>query len=314
MLGRGDHSIGGEGSLAEPPLQSLDHGPRIGADQLRVLAVAFVGAAPSVVPGHRDRRAEGPVGPDGPGLFGGGVADAADQVGIAGRAQPDVMGEDRGSRDVVVAMNGVQGEHDRDRNMAGPMFQRDRTEGADHVEPRLRRRPIVAARPGVAPGQDGPERIGAEVVRLDRTDVGLNHLADLLLQAHPLHQSGDEGLGACIRQRRGAVRPWPERRVHLAGSRHERSVDVRGKMRGAELGAAGQEQDRRRARQGKGLRQGCAKSPGHWPKQPLWNVSGSTRLTKPSTAKPQPPQNMTASFSGGGYIRVDDALPPQSLK
>ena len=94
------------GRLA-PPLQSLDHRRSEAGDQRRILAIAFISAAPAIIAGNGDCRGEGPV-DAGDGDFGGGrFADTPHQIGIAGRTEPDIMREQRRADDIIMAVHRV---------------------------------------------------------------------------------------------------------------------------------------------------------------------------------------------------------------
>ena len=80
------------------------------ADDLGLGAVALVASAPAHVTRHGHRGAEGPVGPGDGHFFGGRLADAADQCRIARGAEADVVREDGGAQDIVVAVHRVDAE------------------------------------------------------------------------------------------------------------------------------------------------------------------------------------------------------------
>ncbi len=179
----------------------------IGGDDLRVLGIAFVGAAPAVVAHHGQGRPEAPVDPDGGGLAGGRLADPAHQGRVVHGAQADVVREEGRAHDIVVPVHGVDAEDDRDRRAARAGFQRGGAKGPRCGQPGRSRRAVRRIqRRAVAAGQDRAQRIVAKVLRLDAGDVGLDQLSDLLLQAHAPHQLSDEGFGPVVDQPRAVGR------------------------------------------------------------------------------------------------------------
>ena len=99
-------------------LDALDIGGAELGDHGGVFGVAFVGAAPAIVAHHGQGGREVPVEP-GDGHFAGrGGADLADQVGVAGGAETDVVGEERGADHVVVAVDRVDAPENRDGGRA----------------------------------------------------------------------------------------------------------------------------------------------------------------------------------------------------
>ena len=220
VLGGGGDPAGGECPPAlEPALQALDHRCRVGGHDLRGLAVALVGAAPAVVAGDGQGRREGPVEAGDRHLLGRGLADAADEVRVAGGTEADIVREDGGADDVVVAVHRVDAEDGRDRGMARPALGGHGTERVRERQPFGGRGAVVAAGRGVAAGQDRAQRVVAQVLRRDGADVGLDHLADLLLEAEALHQLGDEGLGPGVGQALRARGPRPLLRMGGFGPR-----------------------------------------------------------------------------------------------
>ena len=115
MLGGGDDVAGAEEiGRAGHALQAFDHRPGIGADDLRILAEALVGAAPAIVADDGEGRREIPVDAGHRHLDRGDLADAADQVRIAHRAEPDILREDGRADDIGMAVDGVDAPHDGD--------------------------------------------------------------------------------------------------------------------------------------------------------------------------------------------------------
>jgi hypothetical protein len=115
------------------------------------------------------------------------VPDLLEQPRVAGRAEADVVREDRRALQVAVAVDRVHAVQDRD---AEPGLQGRRLVAVDHVGPRLRR---VAGRDRAAPGEDAAERVGGDQrrIRVDVDPFGLGHLPDLLGQGHPAQQVVD---------------------------------------------------------------------------------------------------------------------------
>src|ERR1700751_5178967 len=89
--------------------QPCHHGGGILGHNLRILRIAFIGAAPAVVARHRNRRRERPVHAGGAHLSGSDFADAAKQSGVVCRAQADIVWEKSSAIDIVVPMGGVLG-------------------------------------------------------------------------------------------------------------------------------------------------------------------------------------------------------------
>ena len=116
MLGGGDDMAGAEEfGRARPALQALDHRAGIGADDLGILGEALIGAAPAVVADDGEGRREIPVDAGHRHLDRGHLADPADEVGIAHRAEADILREDGRADDIGVAVDGVDSPHHRNR-------------------------------------------------------------------------------------------------------------------------------------------------------------------------------------------------------
>ncbi len=108
MLDRGeDVAVVEERRAALQPLQPLDHRLAQRGDQSRILRVTFIGPTPTRVGRDGDGGGEGPVDPGDRDLGRGRLANAADQFGIAGRAEPDIVREERRARDIVVTVDRV---------------------------------------------------------------------------------------------------------------------------------------------------------------------------------------------------------------
>ena len=196
-------------SRDQRPLQP-EH-PRLGivGDQLRVGRIAFIAPSPTQILRHRERRSEGPLDPA-PRDFGrGNRADALDQLGIARGAEPDIVREQSRAGDIVVTVDRIDAEDDRDRNAIRLRTQGHGTKIADQLRPVSRGRTFIAVRPAVPAGEDRAERVGFEVLGRDRADVGLDELADLLLDRHFRDQRIDARFGFGVGDRGGAFRCGP---------------------------------------------------------------------------------------------------------
>jgi hypothetical protein len=111
-----------------------------------------------------------------------------DQLGIAGRAERDVVREDRRPDHVAVAVDRVDAEEDRDLEAR---LGRAGLEPIVHVGPVLER--VLGRRVGVAAGKDRAEEQPVDVAQIlgELALLGLRHLADLLVQGHLGEQGGD---------------------------------------------------------------------------------------------------------------------------
>ncbi len=101
---------------------------------------------------------------------------------VAGRAEADVVREDGRTDDVVVAVHRVDAVDHRDAQRRG---QRRVLEAVVHVRPGGG---VVRRRGRATAGQDRAEPELGDLRIADRTTLGLGHLADLLVQAHPGQQ------------------------------------------------------------------------------------------------------------------------------
>src|SRR5690606_7154967 len=102
MFGRGDDVV-----RPEIALQSFDQRRAQVFYNLRRFRVTLVGAAPAHVSGDCDGGRESPVQAGYGDFTRGNLADSTDQISIVGRAQADVMREQSGSREVVMAVHGI---------------------------------------------------------------------------------------------------------------------------------------------------------------------------------------------------------------
>ena len=192
VLGRCDDVGSGEKVVvAGRALQPAHHRADIGGDQLRIRGVAFVSAAPAEVLRHRDGGRESPFLPGHTDFLGRHRADLLDQVGIAHRAEADIVREDRRANDIRVAVDSVRSPHDRDTKSAVTLVDRSEVKGVGGGEPVGRGGEIVAVGAAVAAHQDRAEIIGLHILWRDAAQVGLHQLADLLLQGHAGKQVGD---------------------------------------------------------------------------------------------------------------------------
>ena len=188
--------------IALGTLQALDQRRAERGDDLGIFRIAFICAAPAVVArdGHGGR--EVPVDAGYLDLDCRGMADAAQQVGIAGRAKADIVREDRGLDHIGVAVDGIGAPDGRDDRFA--VFLRlDR--GKIHLvgiaKPFGSRGEFIAIRAAVATIEIAAETIAAHVFGRERVDLRLDQLRDLAFKAHARKQVGDTGvfghLGDC---------------------------------------------------------------------------------------------------------------------
>ncbi len=116
VLGGGDYpAVAEKSSLAHCSLQALDDGRGVASDQGRVFRIAFVGAAPAMVARDGHGRRKGPLEAGRPEFQCGRGGDPADQVRVVGCAKPDVMWKQGRTHHIVVAMDGINAEQDRNR-------------------------------------------------------------------------------------------------------------------------------------------------------------------------------------------------------
>ena len=240
VLGRPGNATGGDRAVRRQfTLEAEGHRTGVALRHLGMLGIAFIGAAPAVILGYGQGRAEGPVGTGHGDFERSGFADAADQVGIARGTQADVVREDGRADDVVVPVDGVDAIDQRDLGTRPAGGRRAEVPG--QLDPCLGCRTLIAAGRRVATCQDRSQRIGQQVLRRDCAEVGLNGLADLLFHGHAAHQLGDEGLGFGVRHGggRGGARPQFRMRAVGVGYRRGRGrhiVDRRGTLRPARAG------------------------------------------------------------------------------
>ena len=188
------------------PLQALDHRRGVFPHQGRVFRVALVSASPARVAGHRHGRGERPVEPGDPHLEGSDLADAADELRIVRRSEPDVVGEERGTGNVVVAVDCVRAPQQRQGNRGGG--DRGVIEPVCEPQPLTRCRELVVAGRGVAAVEDGTEGIVPQIIRSDAADISLDKLTYLLRRRQAGEQSLHAGLELRIgRQGRVQLRP-----------------------------------------------------------------------------------------------------------
>ncbi len=209
MLDRGDHMAAiQECRRADLALQALDHGSRIAGHHLGRFGIALVGAPPAIVLRHRHGGRERPLHPGRTGLQRGDLADAAQQVRVAGGAQADVVREQGRADDVALPVHGIDAEKHRNRLAALRGIHRRLVERIGQRQPLRRRGVVAAARVGVAPGQDRAEPVLAQVIRGDAGNIALHQLAHLLLHRHAGHEVGDALLErGVLGQRPGHLRP-----------------------------------------------------------------------------------------------------------
>ena len=191
VLCRGDDTSGAEKALrAGDALQRGDHARCVFRHDVGMLGVAFVGSAPAVVAWHGERRREGPIDACRGHFKGGGGADGGNEVGIAGGAEADVVGEHRGAVYVRVSMHGVGAPEDR-HTIAVIRFRGGVVEGIGKLHPVAHACMFVAAREAAAAVEDGTQAIGASFCWSDACDFRLHHLPHLLLQGEVFEVASD---------------------------------------------------------------------------------------------------------------------------
>ena len=100
--------VGGEEFLgADLALDAFDHRAGVIGLDLWLLRIALVCPPPAIVADDGERGGKGPVDAGSRSLDRGDVADLAHQVAVAGGAESDIVREERGARDVVVAVDGI---------------------------------------------------------------------------------------------------------------------------------------------------------------------------------------------------------------
>ena len=237
MLGGGGDMEQAEGLAGlQAALQALDHCGGIGFHQRGIGGIAFIAAAPAQVLRHGERRGEGPFDAR-PGDFRRRrPADAADEIGIMGRAKADIVREDGGARHIAVPVHGVHAEEDGD---ARPGLERGGAIVLDQLRPGGRIRAFVAIGAAIAAREDGAEWIAGKVGGRHGTDVALHHLADLLFDGHAGKQGGDRLFGRGVGDGGRAARCGPGGGMGAGGRRDGRRL-LRGRGAG-ERQRAGEE-------------------------------------------------------------------------
>jgi hypothetical protein len=140
-------------------LQAAQIGDSEPGDQLGILAEPFQGPAPTDILGDGDGRGEVPVDAGGGHLFGGCPADLKGQLLIAGRAQADIVQEDRRALQAVVAMDGI---HPVDQGNAKGRSQRALYVSGNHLRPGCGG---VLSRRSAASAQHGPNETARDILR-----------------------------------------------------------------------------------------------------------------------------------------------------
>ena len=183
MLGGGDDAVVAEEiGAAGAALQSVDQRGSERFDDIGIFRIAFVGAAPAEITGHRHGRREHPADAGCGDFFGGRYADGLDQGRIIGCAQPKIVRKQRGTENIVVAVHGIGAPEHRYAGAAdihgGIMV------GIGKCQPIVRLGLLVGLRERTAAVQDRTERVFADVRWRGAADFGLDHLADFLLERH----------------------------------------------------------------------------------------------------------------------------------
>ena len=186
MLGGGDDPARAEEfGRAGHSLQALDHRAGKGTHDLGMLGEAFIGAPPAVVADDGEGRREVPVDAGHRHLDRGHFADPADEVGIAGRAEADILREDGRADDIGMAVDRVDAPHHRNPQPVIRSAHRRVPIGVGQGQPVRRGRILAAAGCAVAAGEHRAEAVAAIFLGRDAGDVGLHDLGNLLLERHP---------------------------------------------------------------------------------------------------------------------------------
>ena len=228
VLGGGKHApITEVVRIALAPLQSLDQRCAHARDELRVFGIAFVGAAPAIVARHGDGGGEVPVDPGRLDLQRGGGADAADEVGVAGRTQADVVREDRRADDVGVAVDRIGAPDGGNGGLAaGERPGRSGPHLVGEAQPFGGGREFVAVGAAVAAVEVAAEAVALHVLGGEGIDLRLDELRDLALEAHARNQVGDARiLGGLGRDSGGG--DWRACLLRGAAGQHEGSGEQR---------------------------------------------------------------------------------------
>ncbi|MNC03845.1 hypothetical protein D3C75_512690 [compost metagenome] len=200
-------------------LQAFDHCTGIAGHHLGRFGIALVSTPPAVVLRYCHGRCECPLHAGRAGLQCGDFADPAQQIRVAGRAQADVVREQRRADDVALPVHGINAEQHRNRFATGGGVHRRCVERIGQRQPFGRRGIVTATGIGIAAGQDRAQPIAAHVVGRDAGDIALHQLADLFLHRHGGHQVGDALLQrGVLGQRPGDLRPRIRRRGRRSGN------------------------------------------------------------------------------------------------
>ena len=193
MLGGGDHAPFTEEVVSTlAALQAFDQRRAHGGDEAGVFGIAFIGPPPAIVLRDGDRGGEIPVDPGDFDLDRGGVADATHQVGIARRAEADIVGKDGRADDIGVSVDGIGAPDRRDRGLAirqgggrcVPHFVGEAQPLAGGCE-------FLAIGATIAAVQIAAPAILAHFLRGDRIDLRLDQLGDLVFQRHARNEVRD---------------------------------------------------------------------------------------------------------------------------
>ena len=108
MLGSGKYVL-----FTETPLQAMHHTSRILPYDIAIFRIGLVGPAPAVIPRDSHYRCKCPVEPGGGNFPCRDPAYPADQFGIAGSSETDIVGKDGRSPHIIVSMYRVSTPNDR---------------------------------------------------------------------------------------------------------------------------------------------------------------------------------------------------------
>ena len=193
MLGGGNDVSGAETvGFALAPLQTFDKRCAKGGDDGGIFGIAFIGPAPAVVAGDGDGGREIPVDSGHLDLDGGRFADPADEIGVARRAQADVVRKDGRPHDIGVAVHRIGAPHGRDDGFfACQRLYRGEIHFVGKAQPLRSGGEFIAIGAAVSAIEIAAEAIAAHVVRSEGPDLRLDQLRNLAFEAHPSDEIGN---------------------------------------------------------------------------------------------------------------------------
>ena len=181
-------------------LQTVGHRFAQFADQIWILGKTFVGPSPAFVARDSDAGCERPLDSRRPDFVGRHAAHLFHQFRVARATQADVVRKDHRADHVVVAVDAVDAVEDRD---AQPRLERPLLAGVVGISPSFEAVAIV--RVGTAAAEHGTDVVLLDVfgMILEVAQLGLRHLADLLLERHLLDDRADLLIVLRVRLRLG---------------------------------------------------------------------------------------------------------------